>query len=85
MRIPVKDEVTIPWMSPREIPAIKAALSAWRKLRKDKDKIAAIKKEVLDDGWPNAFACAVTEVCAIELEKLTALNDRLKQEDKGNA
>ena len=35
MKLPSKDPVTIPWMTKREIPAIKAILSAWRELRKD--------------------------------------------------
>ena len=35
MRLPVKDRVTAPYMTEREIPAVKAALSAWRKLRRD--------------------------------------------------
>jgi hypothetical protein len=29
MRLPVKDRATQPYVSEREIPAIKAALSAW--------------------------------------------------------
>lgn len=82
MKIPVKDDVTIPWMSPREIPAVKAALSAWRKLRKDRQKVSEIRKEVMEDGWPHAFSCSVAEVCGVELEKLAALNKRLK---KGSA
>lgn len=35
MKLPSKDPVTIPWMTKREIPEIKAVLSAWRELRKD--------------------------------------------------
>lgn len=34
MKLPSKDPVTIPWMTKREIPAIKAVLSAWREMRK---------------------------------------------------
>lgn len=34
IKVPVKDQVTIPWMTQREIPAIKAILSAWRERRK---------------------------------------------------
>jgi len=35
MKLPVKDTTTIPWMSQREIQAIKAVLSAWRERRRD--------------------------------------------------
>lgn len=38
MRLPVKDRRTQPYISKREIPAVKAALSAWRKLRRDKEE-----------------------------------------------
>lgn len=43
IKLPVKDPDTVPWMSRREIPAIKAALSAWRKLRKDKTLVEGAK------------------------------------------
>lgn len=35
MRLPVKDRAAAPWMDEREIPAVEAALSAWRRLCRD--------------------------------------------------
>lgn len=34
IKFPVKDTKTMPWMSEREIPVIKAILSAWREKRR---------------------------------------------------
>ena len=46
MKLPVKDWRTQPYISEREIPAVKAALSAWRKLRRDKTECANIRESV---------------------------------------
>lgn len=35
IKFPIKDTKTIPWMSEREIPVVKAILSAWREKRRD--------------------------------------------------
>ena len=35
IKFPIKDCDTLPWMSKKEIPVIKAILSAWRERRRD--------------------------------------------------
>ncbi len=35
VQAPVKDRNTVPWMSSKEIPAVKLVLSEWRKMRRD--------------------------------------------------
>ncbi len=67
IKLPVKDRDTIPWMSQREIPAIKAILSAWRKLRKDK---------VLVEGAKN-IASFGDKNCAERSAERTAFSPRL--------
>ncbi len=80
IKLPVKDPATIPWMTPREIPAIKAVLSAWRKLRRDRAKVAKVKNEVMQDSAPELSSWVAAEVCALELEKLAAIDERQKKE-----
>ena len=80
IKLPVKDRDTIPWMTQREIPAIKAALSAWRKLRRDRAEVAEVKNEVMQDSAPELFSWTVAEVCTLELEKLAAIDERLRKE-----
>ena len=39
IKFPIKDTKTIPWMSEREIPVVKAILSAWREKRRGDWKV----------------------------------------------
>ena len=48
MRLPVKERKTTPWISEREIPAVKIVLSAWRKLRKDKEQMQRLRDSIGD-------------------------------------
>lgn len=48
MRLPVKDRTTTPWISEREIPAVKIVLSAWRKLRKDEEQMRRLRDSIGD-------------------------------------
>lgn len=82
IKLPVKDPVTIPWMSEREIPAIKAVLSAWRKLRKDKSTVQLIHDRAYTTGEPQATAELELAEVAWDLEMLTALDERLRKEQK---
>jgi hypothetical protein len=82
IKLPVKDPDTVPWMSRREIPAIKAALSAWRKLRKDEMAVANARDGVLFDERPKVHASIITESVAWQLEKLAAIDERLRREAK---
>ena len=82
LKLPVKDPVTIPWMSPREIPAIKAALSAWRNLRRDKSTVRHIHDRASIAGEPQATAELELAEVAWDLEMLTALGERARREAK---
>lgn len=82
MKLPVKDRDTIPWMSPREIPAIKAVLSAWRKLRRDESTVQYIHERAFITGDPQATAELELAEVAWDLEMLTALDARLRKEAK---
>jgi hypothetical protein len=80
MKLPGKDTVTVPWMSQREIPAIKAVLSAWRKLRKDKDLMKTIHDLISLCENLDAYAKTNMEIAAWALEKLAATDERLRKE-----
>lgn len=82
MKPPVKDKVTIPWMSEREIPAIKLALSAWRKLRRDKSTVANIRDLVSLYERPENYVGTMEESLAWTLEKLSLVDARLRKEAK---
>ena len=73
MNPPVKDSVTIPWMSEQEIPAIKLVLSAWRKLRKNRQK-----QEYKIEDLESYIATAAKALCAVAAlnKKLTWENER---------
>lgn len=79
MKLPVKDPNTIPWMTPREIPAIKAVLSRWRRMRRDKEFSAEIREEMLlADASRQADASEWS--AAWHLEYLAAIDERLRKE-----
>lgn len=80
IKLPVKDRETIPWMTPREIPAIKAVLSAWRKLRRDRSTVANIRDLVSLYESPENYAEIIGETLAWNLEKLAAIDERLRKE-----
>ena len=81
IKLPVKDDTTIPWISRREIPAIKAVLSRWRRMRRDKEFSAKIREEVLlADASRQADASEWS--AAWHLEYLAAIDERLRKEAK---
>ena len=83
IKFPIKDCDTIPWMSKAEIPAIKAALSAWRRLRReDKATTHAIGACVAACSTPANGVAAISFDVAYLLEKLTAIDKRMKTEAK---
>ena len=82
IKLPVKDRTTIPWMTPREIPAIKAALSAWRTLCRDKSTVQHIHDRAYIAGEPQATAELDLAEVAWDLEMLTALGERMRKEAK---
>jgi hypothetical protein len=69
-------------MSQREIPAIKAALSAWRKLRRDKENVADVRDIVLPWEQREPYTSVMAESIAWSLEKIAALDERLRKEAK---
>ena len=75
MKPPVKDTVTIPWMSKKEIPAIKIVLSAWRKRRRELPKRAPVR---YDAEYADIFASEAAE----DLELIAAIDERLRKEAK---
>ncbi len=82
MKPPVKDRDTIPWMSPREIPAIKAALSAWRKLRKERARCLNIRANISACPALQNWSEDILFNAACDLEKLAAIDERLRKEAK---
>ena len=85
IKLPVKDPNTIPWMTQREIPAIKAALSAWRKLRRDNKELAEANKDfasTLPTDSITAHAEIVANYVADMLMQLAAIDERLRKEAK---
>ncbi len=82
MKLPLKDRDTIPWMSRREIPAIKAVLSAWRKLRRNKVNVEASRfyvramplEQLSEHAELNARRIAGS------LEEIAAIYERLRKE-----
>lgn len=83
MNLPVKDNRTTPWVSEREIPAVKIVLSAWRKaVKRDgfssghKEFVATIPQDVLP-----VYANVVAKNIAEDMEKLMLIDERLRQEE----
>lgn len=76
----LKDRTTIPYISGREIPAIKTALSAWRKLRRDKVDVL----NAHDRAWIIADPAYTAEQCHEELawylELLSQIEERIRKE-----
>lgn len=83
IKLPVKDPDTVPWMSKREIPAIKAVLSAWRNLRKDKASVRHAKMMVdslFEKGNVQLGIDNHLRFVATDLEELAAIDERLWKE-----
>ncbi len=80
MNLPVKDRATMPRMSRREIPAIKAVLSAWRRLRKDKAWGQRIQDRANTAWAPRDIAKEHAFEVAWDLELITAIDERLRKE-----
>ena len=83
IKFPIKDCDTIPWMSKAEIPAIKAALSAWRKMRKDESYNLKADRHFINAMPPEGLTVhayvAMSEVGHL-LEELAAIDKRMKTE-----
>lgn len=83
MKPPVKDKVTIPWMSEREIPAIKLVLSAWRRFRRDDKGMAQhLRQRAEKCIAPDLLVAEHAAEVARDLELITALDARLRKEAK---
>lgn len=83
MKTPVRDRATVPWTSEREIPAVKLALSAWRKALKRKDFTAGrgvLVAAVPRDALP-ILAAAIAKGIAGDLEKLALIDERMRKEE----
>lgn len=82
IKLPVKDPDTVPWMSKREIPAIKAVLSAWRALRRDNTLVDGAKDIASFGDKNNAERSAerTAESVAWSLECIAAIDARLRKE-----
>ena len=80
IKLPVKDPVTIPRMSQREIPVIKAVLSEWRAKRKDRPFARQARDTValIADCDRHSQVCANT--AAWLCEKLAAIDERMREE-----
>lgn len=82
MKLPVKDRTTIPYMTEREIPAVKAALSAWRELRRNKVDVL----NAHDRAWIIADPAYTAQQCHKELawylELLSQIEERIRKENK---
>lgn len=83
IKLPVKDRTTIPWMSPHEIPAIKLVLSAWRKMRRNNPaECDSIRKYIAECSTPWNVVDIEADHAAYYLEKLTAIDERIRKETK---
>ena len=80
IKIPCKDRDTIPWMSKREIPAIKAVLSAWRAKRKDRSFAQQARDTVALITDCNTHSRSAADTAAWLCEKLVAIDERLRKE-----
>jgi len=81
VKLPVKGRETVPWIAPNEIPAVKAALSAWRGLRRDRAQAAARRAFVdacAEDCLP-ALAEGAAMAAARALEELATAEARLRK------
>ena len=82
IKLPVKDPDTVPWMSKREIPAIKAVLSQWRRMRRDKDFTRAIHDVIPLADSIDRLADTSAWNAAWHLEHLAAIDEHLRKEAK---
>lgn len=80
MRAPVRDRLTAPWVSEREIPAAKLALQAWRALRREKGRAAAAREAAAAAGDPAAALAECLAIAAWQLELASALEGRAAKE-----
>ena len=80
IKLPVKDRDTIPWMSQREIPAIKAVLSAWRANRKDRDFAKQARDLVALITDCNTHSQSAANAAAWLCEKLADIDERMRKE-----
>lgn len=80
MKLPVKDRRTQPYVSEREIPAIKAALSAWRKLRRDRQQTQYIRDRAGIVATPRTTAEQTVIDIAWNLELLSHIEERIRKE-----
>ena len=82
MKLPIKDRDTIPWMSPREIPAIRLVLSTWRRMRKCPGWSGGTKIVVQSISDLPFAAKMAADYAAGYLEELTAIDERMRKEGK---
>ncbi len=80
IKLPVKDPDTVPWMSRREIPAIKAVLSAWRALRRDKAQMQHASYRAKMCIAPDLLAAEHAMEVARDLELIAAIDERMRKE-----
>jgi hypothetical protein len=80
MKLPVKDRATIPWMTKREIPAIKAVLSAWRAKRNDRAFAQQARDTAALIADCNTHSRSAADTAAWLCEKLVAIDERLRKE-----
>ena len=82
IKLPVKDNTTIPWMSKREIPAIKAVLSSWREMRKDKSLVEATRAKMArsDHAALMRYADYDMHEAARCLKNIAAIDERMRKE-----
>ena len=85
IKFPIKDCDTIPWMTRREIPVIKAVLSAWRAMRKDESYNLKADRQFINamppEGLPVHAFVAMSEV-GHHLEELATIDERMRKEAK---
>ncbi len=82
MRLPVKDRKTTPWIDETEIPAIKLALSAWRKLRRSRVDVRNANDRALTVVDPDYTAEQCLREIAWYLELLSQIEKRIRKEYK---
>jgi hypothetical protein len=80
MNLPVTDRDTTPWVAESEIPAVKAALSAWRALRRDRAAARAAADSAAACVSPRQLAAALLSDIARKLQIVAGLEARMEKE-----
>ena len=81
MKLPVKERDTIPWLSKREIPAIRLLLSAWRSRRKDPQFGSDAESAVNGTRLYDEAIDSLLKLATFDLEMVARIEERMHKEE----